>query len=47
MDVTQTVSPEKSGTKDKFASEDAWMVQCLSLAALGFLTYLQIAPMIT
>lgn len=39
------VSPIKK-SEDLFASEHAWMVQCLSLAALGLLTYLHIAPMI-
>lgn len=29
-----------------FMSEDAWVVQCLSLAALGMLAYLQIAPIV-
>lgn len=44
MQETQIVStPTKS---DPFTSEHAWMVQCLSLAALGLLTYLHIAPMI-
>ncbi len=33
-------------TQDAFSSEDAWMVQCLSLAALGLLTYLHVAPII-
>jgi hypothetical protein len=45
MQETQIVStPPKS--EDMFTSEHAWMVQCLSLAALGLLTYLHIAPMI-
>jgi hypothetical protein len=39
-------SPEKSEVNEHFSSEHAWMVQCLSLAALGLLTYLHIAPMI-
>ena len=38
-------SPEKSEVEN-FSSEHAWMVQCLSLAALGLLTYLHIAPMV-
>ncbi len=33
-------------TQDAFSSEHAWMVQCLSLAALGLLTYLHVAPII-
>jgi hypothetical protein len=41
-----TTSPEKSDVTAAFESEHAWMVQCLSLAALGLLTYLHIAPMI-
>ena len=41
-----TTSPEKSDVVEAFSSEHAWMVQCLSLAALGLLTYLHIAPMV-
>ncbi len=33
-------------TKEMFSSEHGWMVQCLSLAALGLMTYLHIAPII-
>jgi hypothetical protein len=33
-------------TNEMFSSEHGWMVQCLSLAALGLMTYLHIAPMI-
>lgn len=29
-----------------FQSEHAWMVQCLSLAMIGLLTYLNLAPII-
>jgi hypothetical protein len=43
---TQMTSPEKSDVEMTFNSEHAWMVQCLSLAALGLLTYLHIAPII-
>ena len=32
--------------KMSFQSENSWMVQCLSLAMLGTLTYLYIAPMV-
>jgi hypothetical protein len=35
-----------SDVKMTFASEHAWMVQCLSLAMLGLLTYLHIAPIV-
>ncbi|MEY2665441.1 MAG: hypothetical protein RLZZ480_546 [Candidatus Parcubacteria bacterium] len=41
-----TTTPEKSPVDATFNSEHAWMVQCLSLAALGLLTYMHIAPMI-
>jgi hypothetical protein len=44
-ETTSIVTPEKS-VNDNFSSEHAWMVQCLSLAALGLLTYLHIAPMV-
>lgn len=30
--------------KMTFQSENAWMVQCLSLAAVGVLAYLHMAP---
>ena len=33
-------------TNEMFSSEHGWMVQCLSLAALGLMTYLHIAPII-
>jgi len=29
-----------------FKSEDSWMVQCLTLAAVGILAYLHMAPTI-
>jgi hypothetical protein len=29
-----------------FSGQHSWMVQCLSLATLGLLTYLHIAPMV-
>jgi len=29
-----------------FQSENSWMVQCLSLAMIGMLTYMQIAPIV-
>jgi hypothetical protein len=41
-----TTSPEKSDVDMTFNSEHSWMVQCLSLAALGLVTYMHIAPMI-
>jgi hypothetical protein len=41
-----TMSPEKSDVDMTFRSENSWMVQCLSLAALGLVTYIHIAPMI-
>lgn len=33
-------------TKTTFGSEDLWVVQCFSLAALGLLAYMQIAPVV-
>ncbi|MCB9814643.1 hypothetical protein H6784_04475 [Candidatus Nomurabacteria bacterium] len=39
--VTQT-----SNKQSVFQSENAWMVQCLSLATIGLLTYIHIAPMV-
>jgi hypothetical protein len=46
-ETTSVVSAEKVDMKEEaFSSEHAWMVQCLSLAALGLLTYLHIAPTI-
>ncbi len=32
--------------KMTFQTEHSWMVQCLSLAMVGLLTYLQIAPLV-
>ena len=32
--------------KVTFQNADTWMVQCLSLAVIGLLAYLHIAPMI-
>ena len=29
-----------------FQGENSWMVQCLSLATIGMLAYMQIAPVI-
>ncbi len=29
-----------------FMSEDAWVVQCFSLAAIGMLAYMHIAPVV-
>ena len=46
MSDTTTVVTSEKNVNDNFSSEHAWMVQCLSLAALGLLTYLHIAPMI-
>jgi hypothetical protein len=45
MSDETTVTPERV-TQEAFSSEHAWMVQCLSLAALGLLTYLHVAPII-
>ena len=45
MSDETTVVPN-GATQDAFSSEHAWMVQCLSLAALGLLTYLHVAPII-
>ncbi len=45
MSETNISSP-KGDVEMTFASEHAWMVQCLSLAMLGLLTYLHIAPMV-
>jgi hypothetical protein len=45
MSEETNVVPERT-TQDAFSSEHAWMVQCLSLAALGLLTYLHVAPII-
>ena len=35
-----TTEPEKSEVVDAFSSEHAWMVQCLSLAALALMVYI-------
>lgn len=35
-----------SPNKITFQSEDSWMVQCLSLAMVGMLTYMHIAPIV-
>lgn len=32
--------------KMTFQSENAWMVQCLSLATIGMLAYMHIAPVV-
>jgi hypothetical protein len=46
-ETTPIIATEKVDMKEEaFSSEHAWMVQCLSLAALGLLTYLHIAPTI-
>ena len=31
---------------DPFSSENTWMVHCLSLAAVGLLSYLHLAPLV-
>lgn len=31
---------------DQITSENAWMVHCLSLATIGMLAYMQLAPII-
>jgi len=46
MSETNVSSPQKSDINASLSSENAWMVQCLSLAMLGLLTYLHIAPII-
>ena len=47
MSETKVVmSPEKSDSELTFNSEHSWMVQCLSLATLGLLTYLHVAPVV-
>jgi len=40
MEMTPTKSP------DQFASESTWLVHCLSLATIGMLAYMQLAPII-
>lgn len=46
MSETNITTAPVASEVDSFSSEHAWMVQCLSLAALGLLTYLHIAPMV-
>lgn len=47
MSETKVVmSPQKSDVEMTFNSENSWMVQCLSLATLGLLTYLHVAPVV-
>lgn len=35
-----------SKSEDQFSSENTWMVHCLSLATIGMLAYMQLAPII-
>jgi hypothetical protein len=35
-----------SQSMDRMASENNWMVHCLSLATIGMLAYMQLAPII-
>jgi len=33
-------------SQDQFTSENSWVVHCLSLATIGMLAYMQLAPII-
>ena len=47
--MQENLQPDASAKSDiemTFSGEHSWMVQCLSLATLGLLTYLHIAPMV-
>jgi hypothetical protein len=46
MSETNVVSVEKTDIEETFNSQHSWMVQCLSLATLGLLTYLHVAPVV-
>jgi len=35
-----------SQSMDQMSSENTWMVHCLSLATIGMLAYMQLAPII-
>lgn len=35
-----------ANNKMTFQSENSWMVQCLSLATIGMLAYMHIAPVV-
>jgi hypothetical protein len=41
MEITPTRTSD-----DQFASENTWLVHCLSLATIGMLAYMQLAPII-
>ena len=38
------ITPTKQA--DQFSSENTWLVHCLSLATIGMLAYMQLAPII-
>jgi hypothetical protein len=40
------MSTDKNQVDQTFANEDSWAIQCLTLAALGMLSYVQIAEMV-
>lgn len=46
-EVSPDISQKNSDMQQTFANENSWMVQCLSLAALGMMTYLHLAPLIS
>lgn len=33
-------------SQDQFSSENTWIVHCLSMATIGMLAYMQLAPII-
>lgn len=39
------ITPVKQ-SEDQFSSENTWLVHCLSLATIGMLAYMQLAPII-
>ena len=41
MEITPTKQSD-----DQFSSENTWVVHCLSLATIGMLAYMQLAPII-
>lgn len=46
-DLTQTQElSQDNSNKMSFQNEDSWMIQCLSLATIGLLAYMHIAPMV-
>jgi len=40
------MSEVKNQVDNTFANEDSWAIQCLTLAALGMLSYMHIAEMV-